>query len=171
MVCGPYFVPVVQQPHDLIGAHQQYHPNTFPLSSTIIRPRSSPRLDKLEKSGRIISSVAGEGDEPVPPAVVGGICTADIRSRGAAVFEVAPMAGNSNKLIGNSDQETLPLFPVSPTGILQGKEDNPHNCSSYNNVADTNTSSISNPSSSSEVEQEGCPSGHDDRPFFDFFSR
>ncbi|PON58951.1 Homeodomain transcription factor [Parasponia andersonii] len=177
VVCGPYYVPVVQQPHDHTGIHQQHqYPNKVLLSDSI-RRRSPISLDKLEKSStttRIICCAAGAGYEPVPTQAAGGILyTTNIGGSGAGGFEPARAVGSTEKLIGSSssscEQETLSLFPVRPTGILQGKEENSH-IMADESPATNYRSTICNPSSS-EVDQEACSSGYHDQPFYDFFSR
>lgn len=66
---------------------------------------------------------------------------------------------------GTNNQETLDLFPLHPTGILQGKTTD--QVSSIVSVyADTSTDT--NSAFTHEINQEdGC---HKNQPFFDFFN-
>lgn len=67
----------------------------------------------------------------------------------------------TSNLINKCDQQTLPLFPLQPTGILQqGRED--QNYPSTVNYAD---SSSADPIGSSADQIVG-----DRQPFYDFFS-
>ncbi|EEF31009.1 WUSCHEL-related homeobox 2 [Ricinus communis] len=72
-----------------------------------------------------------------------------------------------------SNQETLPLFPLHPTGILQGRETSITVCSlgSTNNSAEDSINATSTPSSySSDETNTGVKDCCNDKPFFDFFS-
>ena len=67
-----------------------------------------------------------------------------------------------NNINTTNDQETLPLFPVEPTGILEARTES----SSLQYPFLTSAENSTTPSSSSEIEQ-----GYGDQPpFFDFFS-
>lgn len=117
VICSPYYL--LQSD---IGFYPQYpHPKVL-LPGGMIRRR--PRTEKLEKS----RSAFGDG----------GYNTAHQE------YDTSMHTAGSSTTINS--QETLPLFPLHPTGILQGE---------------SGKSSIG----SSEVDQE-C-SG--DQLFFDFF--
>ncbi|XP_044467835.1 WUSCHEL-related homeobox 2 [Mangifera indica] len=71
-------------------------------------------------------------------------------------YNVMMQMSNIDEVSIDNNQETLPLFPLHPTGILQGRRT-------------ITTPSIASTSSSSEtntaIEEGSC-----DQPFFDFFS-
>ncbi|KAK9279165.1 hypothetical protein L1049_012842 [Liquidambar formosana] len=80
---------------------------------------------------------------------------------GVAGYEPTHPGHGTAMHMGDTDQETLALFPLHPTGILQGKKGN------SSNALETAENSTT-PSSSSEITGlEECSS---DQPFFDFFS-
>lgn len=75
------------------------------------------------------------------------------------------MVTNTVMFNSSSNQETLALFPLHPTGILQGKEgQNP--CGLF---AETTSTSSTKPSYSSGVE-EGPGPASDQKHFYNFFS-
>ncbi|XP_048323849.2 WUSCHEL-related homeobox 2 [Ziziphus jujuba] len=72
----------------------------------------------------------------------------------------------TNRTISNPiNQETRALFPLHPTGILQGKEDQNHLCVLADQTS-TSPTTTATPSSSSEVEES--PAG-DHQYFYNFF--
>ncbi|XP_065866324.1 WUSCHEL-related homeobox 2 [Euphorbia lathyris] len=81
---------------------------------------------------------------------------------------------NSNIEVGsrnrgrNRIQETLPLFPLHPTGDLE-QEEKEVNVFSNNSAASESINGT--PSSSSETAINGVHEASDHKPFFDFFSR
>lgn len=65
-----------------------------------------------------------------------------------------------------NNQETLDLFPLHPTGILEGKTTRTDKVSSLVSVsADSSTDTTSG--SPDINEEDGCP---ENQPFFDFFN-
>ncbi|CAL5352971.1 unnamed protein product [Camellia sinensis] len=92
-------------------------------------------------------------------------------SGGGVGIESAPLSYNTTDHDGlitgdnnsNSKQETLPLFPLEPTGILQART------TSSSLASTTAENSTATPSSSSDTTgiEEG---GFGDQPFIDFFS-
>ncbi|OAY51798.1 WUSCHEL-related homeobox 2 [Manihot esculenta] len=74
------------------------------------------------------------------------------------------MNGNCNETY----QETLPLFPLHPTGILQGREES--FCSHGSIISAEDSIAIAAPSSFSENNTVGIELCSSDKPFFDFFS-
>lgn len=78
-------------------------------------------------------------------------------------MDKAMCQGVTNRAMSNPiNQETLALFPLHPTGILQGKEDDQNPCV----FADQTSTSPTTPSSSSEIEDQS-PAG--DQHFYNFF--
>ncbi|XP_062085448.1 WUSCHEL-related homeobox 2 [Humulus lupulus] len=151
VVCGPYYIPAVPPAHDPSGIiHQPY--NKVPLSSST--RLSSPSSEKMDKIARTISrrSAASEYESVVSSLPNGGMNSSYIGCGATHYYAGAwgTAIGSGDMPTQKSNQETLALFPVCPTGILQEKEDNLRLCSS-------------------EIEQADCSSGHD-QPFFNFFS-
>ncbi|KAK9998591.1 hypothetical protein SO802_018194 [Lithocarpus litseifolius] len=130
---GPYYLP-----HNDAGFYPQYQHSKVLLPSGT---RGRPRTEKLEK----------------PRALHGAAYNSAHQEYGMAMHK-----GNSTWDITNNyshyGQETLPLFPLHPTGILQGKTGKPSIDSSAENSTTTTPSS-------SEIEE-----GSGNQPFFDFFS-
>lgn len=174
MVCGPYYVPVGSQTdhhHTATAFHQQYHPNKMSLSNGIKR-RSPIRLDKSEnKSTGTISCAVGTGYEPVREEYY---CYKSTIS--SSCFDEGV---SNNKLImstSSCSQETLALFPLSPTRVLKAgsEEENPDHGSSgfFDTEINPSTSNGSTPASSSSGVEEGrCSSAGLGQTFYDFFSR
>ncbi|XAR60563.1 hypothetical protein NMG60_11033990 [Bertholletia excelsa] len=83
----------------------------------------------------------------------------------SAPFMINGRSDHNGGIKGTHDcrQETLPLFPVEPTGILQART------SASSSLAST---SAENPPSSSEITgvEEYATQDHQHQPFFDFFS-
>ncbi|KAL6275891.1 hypothetical protein ACE6H2_019492 [Prunus campanulata] len=140
VMCSPYYIPVQNE----LGFYQQSpYPNKVPF------PCGAKRKPRTEKSVKPRTTrTGGSGYEPMPH----GYSTS---GGGYMINDVA------NKSIGRCDQETLPLFPLQPTGILQGREyQNPSFGSGTANYADNSTAALIG--SNSEIVG--------DQPFYDFFS-
>lgn len=137
VIGGPYYLPVGAQTDHHTGTtfHHQFHPNKIPPSNGT-RRISPNSFDVLEKISGAISFEPADHDQE----------------------------GYYNyNNVNLCNQETLSLFPLSPTGVNTGS------CS-VNFYAEKPASNESTPSSSSGFE-EGCSSaGHDHQPFYDFFS-
>lgn len=131
---GPYYLP-----HNDVGFYPQYQHSKVLLPSGI---RGRPRTEKLEKPRALDGAAYNSAHQGYGMAMHIGNSTWDITNN-----------------YSNYGQETLPLFPLHPTGILQGKTGKPSIGSSAENSTTTTPSS-------SEIE-EG--SGNY-QPFFDFFS-
>lgn len=71
-------------------------------------------------------------------------------------YNVMMQMSNIDEVSIDNNQETLPLFPLHPTGILQGRR-----TSTTPSIASTSSSSETN----TAIEEGSC-----DQPFFDFFS-
>ncbi|EXC10622.1 WUSCHEL-related homeobox 2 [Morus notabilis] len=174
VVCGPYYVPVESQTdhhHTATAFRQQYHPNKMSLSNGVKR-RSPIRLDKSENiSTGTISCAVGTGYEPVREDYYGYKSTIS-----SSCFDEGV---RNNKLImstSSCNQETLALFPLSPTGVLKAgsEEENPDHGSSgfFDTEINPSTSNGSTPASSSSGVEEGrCSSAGLGQTFYDFFSR
>ncbi|KAF3453890.1 hypothetical protein FNV43_RR04331 [Rhamnella rubrinervis] len=144
VVCGPYYVPVqseiVYSPH----YHNHHHYPKVAVSGGIRRrPSRTQKMEKLRTNeaylpqGSHTAASGHYGDE--------GLTNRSI------------MISNSN------NQETLALFPLRPTGILQGRQgQNP--CGLF---AETTPTRSSTPSSSSEAEESQAG---DQQHFYNFFS-
>ncbi|KAJ0084031.1 hypothetical protein Patl1_30892 [Pistacia atlantica] len=70
-------------------------------------------------------------------------------------YSVMMQMRNINEGGIDNNQETLPLFPLHPTGILQGRTSTTPSIGSTSSSSETNTA----------IEDGSC-----DQPFFDFFS-
>uniref|UniRef100_A0A2N9F480 Homeobox domain-containing protein n=1 Tax=Fagus sylvatica TaxID=28930 RepID=A0A2N9F480_FAGSY len=131
---APYYLP-----HSDVGFYPQYqHPKV--LLPSAIRRRA--RTEKLEKPRALDGTVYNPAHQ---------------------VYDMAVNMGNRTWGITNNysnySQETLSLFPLHPTGILQGKTEK----SSIGNSSAENSTTTT--PSSSEIEEGSC-----DQPFFDFLS-
>lgn len=144
MICSPYYIPPVPSE---IGLYPQSHLKV-PLQSVGVKRR--PRIEKLDVPRRTCSGGGGGGGyEPMHHGYGGeGHCSVDVSEA-------------TNKLMSNfDDQETLPLFPLTPTGLLQDRDESPS--SAAGKFAQNSTALISS---------SGTVEGHGDRPnFYDFFS-
>lgn len=144
MICSPYYIPPVPSE---IGMYPQSHLKV-PLQSVGVKRR--PRIEKLDVPRRTCSGGGGGGGyEPMHHGYGGeGRCSVDVNDA-------------TNKLMSNfDDQETLPLFPLTPTGLLQDRDESPS--SAAGKFAQNSTALISS---------SGTVEGHGDRPnFYDFFS-
>lgn len=145
-MCSPYYVPV----HSELGFYPQSpYPNKVPLPGVPNVVKRRPRAEKLEKR-RSTCTTGGAGYEPMHPH--NGYNT----SGGSDMVNDA-----TSKLISKCDQQTLPLFPLQPTGILQqGRED--QNYPSTVNDADCSSAALIGSSADQIV--------GDQQPFYDFFS-
>ncbi|KAF5470567.1 hypothetical protein F2P56_011071 [Juglans regia] len=134
--CRPYYLA-----HNDLGFYPQYHQPKVFLAAGGMGSRSS-RTEKLEKPR---SAYDGAGYNSV--------------QLGYDHHHHVPMdtCNNSAGVITNSSQETLSLFPLHPTGILQGKTGK----SSIVSGNSTGTSSFS------EIDHQ---EGSGDQLYFDFFS-
>ncbi|CAN6556749.1 unnamed protein product [Malus baccata var. baccata] len=146
VMCSPYYVPV----HSELGFYPQSpYPNKVPLPGVPSVVKRRPRAEKLEKR-RTTCTTGGAGYEPMNPH--NGYNT----SGGNDMINDA-----TSKLISKCDQQTLPLFPLQPTGILQqGRED--QNYPSTVNDADCSSAALIGSSPEQIV--------GDRQPFYDFFS-
>lgn len=130
-----------------IGLYPQSHLKV-PLQSVGVKRR--PRIEKLDVPRRTCSGGGGGGYEPMRHGYGGG-----------GRFSV-DVNDATNKLMSNfDDQETLPLFPLTPTGLLQDRDESPS--SAAGKFAQNTTTAL--------ISSSGTVEGHGDRPnFYDFFS-
>lgn len=138
VVCGPYYLPQSD-----LGFSPQYPKVLLPGGF-----KRRPRAENMNK----IKAYACTGYEPAALSPEYNNIMIHSTDR------------NQVTINNNSNQETLPLFPLHPTGILQGRETTmrSQNSSSADN-------SITTPSISSET-TTAIEEGSGDKPFFNFFS-
>ncbi|XP_062014001.1 WUSCHEL-related homeobox 2-like [Rosa rugosa] len=141
VICSPYYIPPVPSE---IRFYSQSHPKVPPQSVGVKR---RPRIEKLDVPTRTCSGGGSGGYEPMRHGYGRGGCI-DVNDA-------------TNRLMSNSDDpETLPLFPLTPTGLLQGRDEGPS--TSDGNYAQNSTALVSS---------SGIVEGHGDQPsFYDFFS-
>ncbi|KAL6204618.1 hypothetical protein ACLB2K_021885 [Fragaria x ananassa] len=143
VICSPYYMPPVPSE---VGLCPQSHPMVPPQSVGVKR---RPRMEKLDVPTRTCSN-GGGGFEPMRHGYGrGGRCSVDLND-------------GTNRFMSNSDDpETLPLFPLTPTGLLQGRDESLLS-SLAGNCAQNSTALVSS---------SGIVEGHGERPsFYDFFS-
>lgn len=168
MVCGQYYVPIQTQIADPAGTfHQQiYHQNkNIPMkTSTTSTSRRPLRLEKFTHKSSLLPAAASAGYNHVPQPVY----TVDHHASSAS-----ETVNDEAVMIGNNYQETLALFPLSPTGVLEGKLDREDRRISENIPISTSASRCyTDLSATSSGFEEGCSSpGDADSTFYDFFSR
>uniref|UniRef100_A0A803PUJ8 Homeobox domain-containing protein n=1 Tax=Cannabis sativa TaxID=3483 RepID=A0A803PUJ8_CANSA len=156
VVCGPYYIPVVPQRHHEQHTgiiHQPHNSSNVPSSSST----SIPSLEEMDKNARAVPFGAAAIEYKAVSILHNGGKNSSYIGCGASRYYAGTWGTPITSLIevptydyNQCNQETLSLFPVSPTGLLQEKEENMRLCSS-------------------EIDQPGCSSDRDN-PFFNFFS-
>ncbi|XP_030505376.2 WUSCHEL-related homeobox 2 [Cannabis sativa] len=156
VVCGPYYIPVVPQRHHEQHTgiiHQPHNSSNVPSSSST----SIPSLEEMDKNARAVPFGAAAIEYKAVSILHNGGKNSSYIGCGASRYYAGTWGTPITSLIevptydyNQCNKETLSLFPVSPTGLLQEKEENMRLCSS-------------------EIDQPGCSSDRDN-PFFNFFS-
>ncbi|KAJ7980873.1 WUSCHEL-related homeobox 2 [Quillaja saponaria] len=153
VLCSPYYIP-----HDDNHPMGYYSPHQY---RQVVLPGGirRPRMTSSEKLVEIKPKSNCDG----PPAyqhMHQGIMNSN---------HYCNTRSSSGSSIHHEHQETLPLFPVHPTGVLEGRTyiEEP-SCSMASISAQESTTT---PSGSSAIAEEGVNYYHiGNQPFFDFFS-
>lgn len=138
VVCGSHYLPR----NDL---------GLYPQCTKVLIPSGSKRRTRTEEIEKAISYV-GSGYDPEQQE-----------------YNFMMHANNINDGFidhnyGNDNQETLPLFPLHPTGRLQGRTST---IPSHDSNSEENSIA---PSRFSVGTNTGTENGSGEQPFFDFFS-
>ncbi|CAK9137862.1 unnamed protein product [Ilex paraguariensis] len=141
VVCGPYYIPQSD-----LGFYPQYPNPKLPLPGGIRRRPRPETVDKTKQCG------GGTGYEPANQGL-------NIMMRTDYNEEFIK---NTNKYCG---QETLDLFPLHPTGILQERRTASSSLASSSAENSPITTASSNPETTCINDQEGSC----DQRFFEFF--
>ncbi|XP_031287505.1 WUSCHEL-related homeobox 2-like [Pistacia vera] len=126
-VCGPYYLPRSE-----IGFYPQCPKVLLPVPGGAKR---RPKVEEQKENTRVLGGSLYDPEQ----------------------YDYCVMMQMKNINEGGIDnnQETLPLFPLHPTGILQGRTSTTPSIGSTSSSSETNTA----------IEDGSC-----DQPFFDFFS-
>ncbi|XP_050369269.1 WUSCHEL-related homeobox 2 [Argentina anserina] len=143
VACSPYYVPPVPSE---VGVYPQSHQKVPPQS---VGAKRRPRIEKLDVPTRTCLN-GGGGYEPMRHGY----------GRGNRCSTVDVNDVNTDIIRNSDDPETLLLFPLTPTCLLQDRDESPSSSSA--NCARSSTASISS---------SGIFEGHGYQPgFYDFFS-
>ncbi|KAJ8750481.1 hypothetical protein K2173_015626 [Erythroxylum novogranatense] len=133
-VCGPYYLA-----HSELGFYPQYCKSKVQIPGGLKRRSRTEKVDKTISYYRTTNELAAPHEN-----------TNVMLQKSDGKAEILDIYK------GNINQETLPLFPLHPTGVLKGR-------ASFTTIPSTYTKCDEN--------SNGCVvEGSCDKPFFDFFS-